>query len=146
MARVTWEAQPAHLANRVPTVWWDEEIGLWNWRVGQGPAAFNAEMIVDSCAEIMDPKLKLRPTDYWQRDCYSTVMSDAIGFERPDYIGAVRVMFAVDYPHNEGMQGNRRGAIEAIVDAVSSADARKIPGEHRKRGVQPFLTDMPETA
>ena len=100
------------------------ESGI-NWIPGM---LQDAEMIVDSCEAIMDPKLKLRPTDYWQRNCYATVMSDAIGFKLLDYIGADRVMFAVDYPHNEGVQGYTRGAIEDIVDAVSPADARKILG------------------
>jgi len=100
------------------------ESGI-NWIPGM---LQDAEMIVDSCEAIMDPKLEMRPTDYWRRNCYATVMSDAIGFKLLDYIGADRVMFAVDYPHNEGVQGYTRGAIENIVDAVSSADARKILG------------------
>ena len=71
----------------------------------------------------------MRPTYYWQRNCYATVMTDRIGFKLLDYIRADRVMFAVDYPHNEGTLGYMRCPIEDIVEAVSERDARRILGE-----------------
>lgn len=100
------------------------ESGI-NWIPGM---LQDAEMIVDSVPELMNPKIELRPTEYWQRNCWSTVMTDRIGFKLIDYIGADRVMFAVDYPHNEGTLGYTKAAIEDIVDTVSPADARKILG------------------
>ncbi len=88
----------------------------------------DAEMLTDACDRYLSPRPKLRPTDYWRRNCYATFLSDSIGLKLIDYIGADRVMWSADYPHHEGTHGYSKAVIEEICAAVSPADARKILG------------------
>lgn len=88
----------------------------------------DAELLMDQFEPLLDPRLALRPTDYWRRNCYATFMADSLGLKLLDYIGADRVMWAADYPHNEGTLGASKAVIEEIVAAVSPADAKKILG------------------
>jgi predicted TIM-barrel fold metal-dependent hydrolase len=88
----------------------------------------DAELMMDQFEELLDPKLKLRPTDYWRRNCYATFMADSLGLKLLDYIGADRVLWAADYPHMESTAGITRSVIDEIVASVSEADAKKILG------------------
>lgn len=110
------------------------EAGL-NWIPGM---LQDAEMIVDGFKGFEDPKLDLRPTDYWQRNCYATFLADSVGLKMLDYIGRDRVMWSADYPHNEGTLGYSCSVIDEIVDSVSEADAKKILG-----GTAIELFDLP---
>jgi predicted TIM-barrel fold metal-dependent hydrolase len=87
-----------------------------------------AETITDSYETLLDYKIKLRPTDYWHRNCYATFMWDPIGLQMLGQIGADRVMWSSDYPHYESTFGYGWTAIEAVLDAVSEDDARMILG------------------
>jgi predicted TIM-barrel fold metal-dependent hydrolase len=100
------------------------EAGL-NWVPGM---LQDAEMLVDSFEPLVDPKLQMRPTDYWRRNCYATFMTDRIGLKLLDYVGADRALWSADYPHNEGTLGYTSTAIEEVVNAVSASDAKKILG------------------
>jgi predicted TIM-barrel fold metal-dependent hydrolase len=88
----------------------------------------DAEMIYDSFYPMLTPKLKKRPTDYWREHCFATFMSDSLGLKLLDYVGADRLLWSADYPHNEGTLGYTSAVIGEIVDAVSEADARKMLG------------------
>jgi predicted TIM-barrel fold metal-dependent hydrolase len=100
------------------------EAGL-NWVPGM---LQDAEMMVDGFEALLDPRPKLRPTDYWRRNCYATFMADSIGLKMLDYIGADRALWAADYPHNEGTLGYTASVIDDIVSTVSATDAKKILG------------------
>jgi predicted TIM-barrel fold metal-dependent hydrolase len=54
---------------------------------------------------------------------------DTIGLKLLDYIGADRVMWSIDYPHNESTYGFSWQAIQEVLDHVSESDARKILGD-----------------
>jgi len=101
------------------------EAGI-NWIPG---ALQDAEMIVDSWGKFLDPKIKHRPTDYWHEHCYATFMADEVGLDLIDYIGADRVMWATDYPHNEGSHGYTEKVVQNIVDRMGPSNARKILGQ-----------------
>ena len=88
----------------------------------------DAEMIYDSFFPLLDPKLKMRPTDYWREHCYATFMSDSLGLRLLDYVGTDRLLWSADYPHNEGTVGYSEAVIGEIVAAVSESDARKMLG------------------
>ncbi|API61432.1 amidohydrolase (plasmid) [Tardibacter chloracetimidivorans] len=101
------------------------EAGI-NWVPG---ALQDAEMIFDSWGRFLDPKIKRRPTEYWREHCYATFMADQVGFDLIDYIGADRVMWATDYPHNEGSHGYTEKVVNDIVQRVGPVYAKKILGE-----------------
>jgi predicted TIM-barrel fold metal-dependent hydrolase len=44
------------------------------------------------------------------------------------WIGAGRIMWAADYPHNEGSLGYGSLSKQAVLDSVSASDARQILG------------------
>ena len=70
-----------------------------------------------------------KPSWYWSNHCYATFMTDPVGLQLLDRIGADRVMWAADYPHSEGTLGYTRTAVQAVFDATSLENAQKILGK-----------------
>lgn len=90
----------------------------------------DADMIYNSFSSSVSPKLKHPPSWYWRNHCYATFMTDPVGLEVLHRIGADRVMWASDYPHQESTFGYTRSAIQAVFDAVPNVeDAQKILGK-----------------
>jgi predicted TIM-barrel fold metal-dependent hydrolase len=99
------------------------EAGI-NWIPG---VLQDAEMVLDSWGKLM-ARTELRPTEYWQRHCFATFMSDSVGLELLEYIGADKVMWSADYPHNEGTHGYTAAIINSIVDTLGPHEAKLILG------------------
>ena len=89
----------------------------------------DADMIYNSFPTSVSPKLAHAPSWYWANHCYATFMTDPVGLEMLHRIGADRVMWSSDYPHQESTFGYTRSAIEAVFRAVSVEDAQKILGK-----------------
>jgi predicted TIM-barrel fold metal-dependent hydrolase len=90
----------------------------------------DADMIWNSFPTVMNPKLAHPPSWYWSNHCYATFMTDPAGLELLHRIGADRVMWSSDYPHQESTFGYTRSAIQAVFDAAPSVeDAQKILGK-----------------
>lgn len=90
----------------------------------------DADMIYESFPTAMNPKLAHSPSWYWFNHCYATFMTDPAGLELLHRIGADRVMWSSDYPHQESTFGYSRSAIQAVFDAAASVeDAQKILGK-----------------
>lgn len=89
----------------------------------------DADMIYNSFPTGMDPKLKHPPSWYWRNHCYATFMTDPAGLELLHRIGADRVMWSSDYPHQESTFGYTRSAIQAVFDATSVENAQMILGK-----------------
>jgi predicted TIM-barrel fold metal-dependent hydrolase len=47
--------------------------------------------------------LKLRPSDYWQRQCRATFQYDVVGAKLIDFLGEHTIMWASDFPHPQGV-------------------------------------------
>lgn len=93
------------------------------------PALQDAEMIFDTYGNgDLLHRMEHRPSHYWHNNCYATFQFDPLGLQQLDYIGAGRVMWGSDFPHNEGSLGVGWDAIDAIRDATSVEVARKIVG------------------
>jgi predicted TIM-barrel fold metal-dependent hydrolase len=89
----------------------------------------DADMIYNSFPTVMNPKLAHPPSWYWFNHCYATFMTDPAGLELLHRIGADRVMWSSDYPHQESTFGYTRSAIQAVFDATSVENAQKILGK-----------------
>ena len=50
-----------------------------------------------------DLGLKMRPSDYWKRQCKATFQFDTIGAKLVDEIGVETLMWGSDYPHGDGV-------------------------------------------
>jgi predicted TIM-barrel fold metal-dependent hydrolase len=96
-----------------------------NWIPG---ALQTAEITYDCFTEFLDPKINLRPSEYWHRNCYATFINDPTGLAMVNEIGTDRVMWSSDYPHQESSLGYEWSTIGAVVDAVSEAEARMMLG------------------
>ena len=93
----------------------------------------DADMIYNSFPTAMNPKLAHPPSWYWFNHCYATFMTDPAGLELLHRIGADRVMWSSDYPHQESTFGYTRSAIQAVFDATTVRNDEKILGKHRAR-------------
>ncbi|AMK19573.1 MULTISPECIES: amidohydrolase family protein [Sphingobium] len=100
------------------------EAGI-NWVPG---AIQDAEMIYNSHGLMFESLPKHRPSWYWHNHCYATFMSDYAGLKLLDIIGADRVMWSVDYPHNEGTFGYTQDVVRDILDVASPDEAKLILG------------------
>ena len=89
----------------------------------------DADMIYNSFPTNMNPKLAHPPSWYWFNHCYATFMTDPAGLELLHRIGADRVMWSSDYPHQESTFGYSRSAIQAVFDATSVENAQLILGK-----------------
>ena len=88
----------------------------------------DADMIYNSFPTVMNPKLAHPPSWYWFNHCYATFMTDPAGLELLHRIGADRVMWSSDYPHQESTFGYTRSAIQAVFDATDLENAQNILG------------------
>jgi predicted TIM-barrel fold metal-dependent hydrolase len=88
----------------------------------------DADMIYNSFPTVMNPKLAHPPSWYWFNHCYATFMTDPAGLELLHRIGADRVMWSSDYPHQESTSGYSRSAIQTVFEATSVENAQKILG------------------
>ena len=77
---------------------------------------------------------KLRPTDYWHRNC-ALGASSARPFEVSlrHQIGVRQMMYGSDYPHPEGSWPNSRDWLRVAFDGVPEDEARLILGENAAR-------------
>ena len=89
----------------------------------------DADMIYNSFPTVMNPKLAHPPSWYWFNHCYATFMTDPAGLELLHRIGADRVMWSSDYPHQESTFGYTRSAIQAVFDATTVENAQLILGK-----------------
>lgn len=101
------------------------ECGL-SWIPGM---LHDADMIYNSFPTQVSPKLNHAPSWYWRTHCYATFMTDPVGLEMLHRIGADRVMWSSDYPHQESTFGYSRSAIAAVFKACSLEDAQAIVGK-----------------
>ncbi len=100
------------------------ESGL-HWVPG---ALQEADMIHESFPSHVRPRLSKPPSHYWFNNCYATFMVDPAGLEMIHRVGADRAMWSSDYPHNESTFGYTRSAVQAVFDATSEENAKKILG------------------
>jgi predicted TIM-barrel fold metal-dependent hydrolase len=53
--------------------------------------------------QFKDLDLRMRPSEYWYRQCYATYQSDRIGIKLLDEIGEDNIMWGSDFPHPDGV-------------------------------------------
>jgi predicted TIM-barrel fold metal-dependent hydrolase len=76
---------------------------------------------------------KLRPSDYWHRNCAVAGQLRPYEMALRHQIGVGTVMFGVDYPHSEGSWPNSREWLRVALKGVSESEARMVLGENAAR-------------
>ena len=74
----------------------------------------------------IQPKLDLRPSEYFARQGYVTFGDDPSALRNLDMTGAANLMWGSDYPHDEGTFPHSRSVIERTFAGVSEADKHRI--------------------
>ena len=74
----------------------------------------------------IEPRLALRPSEYFKRQGAATFCDDAVGLKNRRFTGADCLMWGNDYPHDEGTYPHSQEVIERLFEGVSEDDKRKI--------------------
>jgi predicted TIM-barrel fold metal-dependent hydrolase len=81
-----------------------------------------------------DLGLKMKPSDYWRRQCKATFQFDRIGAKLIDDMGAESLMWGSDYPHGDGVWPNSDKYIKEQFAEVSP-EVTKHDHLHQRREV-----------
>ncbi|MDH3702585.1 MAG: amidohydrolase [Alphaproteobacteria bacterium] len=73
-----------------------------------------------------DLGLKMKPSDYWRRQCKATFQFDNIGTKLVDDIGVESLMWGSDYPHGDGVWPDSDRYIKEQFGHLPADVARKI--------------------
>jgi uncharacterized protein len=70
--------------------------------------------------------LKMRPSEYWRRQCYATYQTDPIGTKLASDIGEDNIMWASDFPHPDGIWPDSQEYIARELAHLPEATRKKI--------------------
>ena len=76
--------------------------------------------------QFKDLELKMRPSDYWHRQCYATYQTDPVGIKLLDDLGEDNVMWGNDYPHPDGVWPDSQEFIQRELGQLTEARRRKV--------------------
>jgi predicted TIM-barrel fold metal-dependent hydrolase len=76
--------------------------------------------------QFKDLDLKMKPSDYWRRQCYATYQSDRIGIKLLDEIGEDNIMWGSDFPHPDGVWPDSQEYIQRELGHLPENRRRKI--------------------
>ncbi len=70
--------------------------------------------------------LKMKPSEYWHRQCYATYQTDQVGVKLLKELGEDNVMWGSDYPHPDGIWPDSQEYLKRELDHVPEATRRKV--------------------
>ena len=70
--------------------------------------------------------LKMRPSEYWYRQCYATYQSDPVGVKLLEELGADNIMWGSDFPHPDGIYPDSQEYIEKELGHLPAEVKKKI--------------------
>jgi predicted TIM-barrel fold metal-dependent hydrolase len=76
--------------------------------------------------QFKDLDLKMKPSEYWRRQCYATYQSDRIGIKLLDEIGEDNIMWGSDFPHPDGIWPDSQKYILRELGHLPSVTRHKI--------------------
>jgi predicted TIM-barrel fold metal-dependent hydrolase len=122
--QVMWQLMLGGVFDRHPAL----KLALTEIRATWVPATVAA---LDRLAADTGAELKMKPSEYYQRNCAvapsSTHRSEV---QMRHEIGVEHMLFGTDYPHHEGTWPNTREWIKAAFEGVPEDEARLILGEN----------------
>ena len=105
----------------------------------EGGAAWVAQTLVDmdyivaTFGRQLNPKLSLKPSAYWKRQCYASFMVDPIALRLVDVIGEDNLMWCADYPHAEGTFGFAGELLKESYETLGPVAGAKFLGGNAAR-------------
>ena len=76
--------------------------------------------------QFKDLDLKMRPSEYWQRQGYATYQTDRIGIKMIDEIGEDNIMWGSDFPHPDGVWPDSQEYIQRELGHLPERIRRKV--------------------
>jgi predicted TIM-barrel fold metal-dependent hydrolase len=76
--------------------------------------------------QFKDLDLKMKPSEYWHRQCYATYQTDRVGIKLIDDLGVDNVMWGSDFPHPDGIWPDSQDYLKRELGHVPEAVRRKI--------------------
>src|ERR1700730_8946341 len=76
--------------------------------------------------QFKDLDLKMKPSEYWHRQCYATYQTDPVGIRLLDVLGEDNVMWGSDYPHPDGIWPDSQEFLDRELSGVSAEARRKV--------------------
>ena len=83
--------------------------------------------------QFKDLTLKMKPSEYWRRQCRATYQSDPVGIRLIDLLGEDTIMWGSDFPHPDGVWPDSQEFIERELAGVPDAIRRKLVCENAAR-------------
>ena len=80
-----------------------------------------------------DLGLRMKPSDYWRRQCRATFQFDRIGAKLIDELGVETLMWGSDYPHTDGVWPESSKYIAEQFCEVSPAVVRRVTCDNAGR-------------
>jgi predicted TIM-barrel fold metal-dependent hydrolase len=73
-----------------------------------------------------DLELKMKPSDYWRRQCKAVFQNDRVGIKLIHELGADNIMWGSDYPHSDGTWPESSKILDHLLEGVPSDVVKKI--------------------
>jgi len=83
--------------------------------------------------QFKDLTLKMKPSQYWRRQCMATYQSDPVGMRLLDLLGEDNVMWGSDFPHPDGVWPDSRDFLARETAGLAASTRRKLLGENAAR-------------
>ena len=71
-------------------------------------------------------ELRMKPSEYWQRQMFATFQQDDVGLELIDRLGRNNVMWGSDFPHPDGLWPDSREFLDRMFEPLPHELRRKI--------------------
>jgi len=105
----------------------------------EGGGAWAAQTIVDmdfivaNFGRQLRPRLALKPSEYWRRQCHASFMVDPIALRLVDVIGEDNILWCSDYPHAEGTWGYSGEILKTSYETLGPVAGAKFIGGNAAR-------------
>jgi predicted TIM-barrel fold metal-dependent hydrolase len=116
------------------------QVGFFEGGINWVPSAIqDAQHIAASFRHLGNLEVQHDPAWYWEQHLWASFMVDPLGLDLIDRIGAHKVMWSTDFPHNESTYGYSNESLASVVDAVGPDAAAQIVEGNVKRflGIEP---------
>ena len=103
---------------------------------GSGWVAFTAEYmdgIYDNQGHWLDLKLKMKPSEYFDRNIYTSFIRDKEGIRNRNLPGGKNMMWSTDYPHSETTWPDSQAFMDVQFAGVPEDEIRPIVRDNARR-------------
>ena len=100
---------------------------------GVGWLPYILERMDEQFEKLPQLTLKLKPSDYWRRQGYTTFQTEKLTQEIVEQVGAESILWGSDYPHADGLFPDSQNAIQEDLGHLSPEVQRKLVCDNAAR-------------